>query len=499
MGSNIELTKYRESPRLVSIQPRKDTKEKCFDPIGNTKLDWEYIRRSIMDRNNNLNQECSIDGLAKKHGMLILVVCTLFGVFNLVGGKVLVGVLTMVASSIVFIVCKAISNQPTNKQGMHLTLMTTLVIAGLGAIDGVMHAIYPLLVANMAIGGLYNDNKNHIRTWILSDILIMLGFIAPSKLYAGANINVIAISLLGLNVGAVMMRILIQEQVKRIEAVKEKASEIESLLAEVNNQVEYGNILTEKQSNMINNVADIAVRLDGSSNEMQSMATHLNSAANEQAASINGIQLSINLFAENTSKCLEVSTKATESAVNSANVLNDNATNMENMQKAMREIEETSGRIGGIIKTIEDIAFQTNILALNAAVEAARAGSAGKGFSVVADEVRSLAAKSAEAAKNSTELINESIEAVKHGTSYANAAAKQVESVISSSQESEAYSREILRLIEEQKVSMDEIRSRIQEVSGVVNDTSAMAAQSAEIATTLADEVSRMNQIVSNR
>ena len=71
--------------------------------------------------------------------------------------------------------------------------------------------------------------------------------------------------------------------------------------------------------------------------------------------------------------------------------------------------------------------------------------------------------------------------------------------MISSSQESEAYSREILRLIEEQKVSMDEIRSRIQEVSGVVNDTSAMAAQSAEIATTLADEVSRMNQIVSNR
>ena len=131
---------------------------------------------------------------------------------------------------------------------------------------------------------------------------------------------------------------------------------------------------------------------------MSQGATEQASAVEELAATINDISMQVQKTADN---AREASAKVTEAQ----NELLFSNEHMSEMIEAMQEIEQKSGDIGKIIKTIEDIAFQTNILALNAAVEAARAGNAGKGFAVVADEVRNLASKSADAAKNTTALI----------------------------------------------------------------------------------------------
>lgn len=192
---------------------------------------------------------------------------------------------------------------------------------------------------------------------------------------------------------------------------------------------------------------------------------------------------------ELSAKIMEITDQVKESAMH-ANNANDKAeavgTELENsnkqmheLLKAMDDITNTSGQIGNIIKTIEDIAFQTNILALNAAVEAARAGAAGKGFAVVADEVRNLASKSAEAAKNTTGLIESSLKSVQEGAKFAEITAISLENVVMGTKEIISAIGEISEKTEVQSLSLEEVTAGIEQISNVVQTNAATAEESA--------------------
>ena len=171
-------------------------------------------------------------------------------------------------------------------------------------------------------------------------------------------------------------------------------------------------------------------------------------------------------------------------------------TKMDQLTAATKNIDQSSTQIGTIIKTIEDIAFQTNILALNAAVEAARAGSAGKGFSVVADEVRNLASKSAEAAQNTNNLINRSIQDVKTGTESTGLAVSAMRVVDDCIQSIKDLMDEIAAASVQQSEMITLVENGIKEISVVVQSNSNAAEKSAAVSKELSLQARTLNSLI---
>lgn len=213
------------------------------------------------------------------------------------------------------------------------------------------------------------------------------------------------------------------------------------------------------------------------------------SAVEELASTIAQISENVRMNADNAQKAKDYS-EETSSEVAVSN------TKMHDMMGAISEISSKSTEIGKIIKTIEDIAFQTNILALNAAVEAARAGQAGKGFAVVADEVRNLASKSAEAAKNTTMLIEDTVKAVDNGTRIAEETAKSMQAVVNSTGNVTEFIKKIADASKEQAVSIAEVTSGVDQVASIIQTNSATAEESAATAEELSGQAQMLKDLV---
>ncbi len=169
---------------------------------------------------------------------------------------------------------------------------------------------------------------------------------------------------------------------------------------------------------------------------------------------------------------------------------------MDALSTAISDISESSRQINGIIKTIEDIAFQTNILALNASVEAARAGAAGKGFAVVADEVQRLASKSAESAKNITELIESSVQLVQYGTSLSNETTTALSLVVASARQSADLVDQIAESAQQQSESLRQLTEGMESISGVVQTNAATAQESASSAAELHQQAEKLKMSI---
>ncbi len=249
-------------------------------------------------------------------------------------------------------------------------------------------------------------------------------------------------------------------------------------------------------TDVMRDITHIANQVNSGANRVSAGAQALSQGTMEQQVSINGLVSNITDITAQIQNSTVRCSNASELVDRATGYAAEADTKMEQLIAATRNIDQSSAQIGSIVKTIEDIAFQTNILALNASVEAARAGSAGKGFSVVSDEVRNLAGRSAEAAGNTSTLIGRSINDVKTGTESTSVAISAMQVISECIQSIKTLMDEIALASSQQSEMIASVENRVKEVSKVIEANSEAAQESANISNELSHQAQTLNQLI---